>query len=283
MPSPAFQECPPPIVGVDFFLGAFLLVGTLVSFLPQHIKLVMKTSHVGLSLYKGSVGTMTATCGLLYFGALQYYELFYCCPDAFTCVGHVMPFLQLAMIVLCDVTILFLYVYYFDLKWYHDNGIDYHKMWAETRAAVFGTLLFQVILASVFIGLALTSGFGSDSMELFGTILIGFSSVGQFVQWGPQIYTTYKLKQVGSLSLPMIFLQAGGAALTAYFFSLDGEGWYIWAPFVVSSVLLTVLFLESMYFLRRGKKTDAETANTSGAVNYDPKADNEPLLSAKSR
>ena len=274
MPPALPEECPEPVIGVNFFLGVFLLVGTLVSFLPQHVKLVLKTSHVGLSLYKGSVGTMTATSGLFYFTALQYYELFYCCPDAFTCIGHVMPFLQLAMIVLCDVTILFLYVYYFDLKWYHDNGIDYHKAWAETKWAVLGTFSFQLVLATTFLGIALTSGFGSDAMEIFGTVLIGFASVGQFVQWTPQIYKTYQLKRVGALSLPMIFLQAGGAALTAYFFSLDGEGWYIWAPFVISSFLLTTLFLESMYYIRRAKRLEAADA-AAGNVQGDEK---QPLV-----
>jgi uncharacterized protein with PQ loop repeat len=270
------QECPPIVEGIDFYLGAFLLVGTLISFLPQHVKLLKKESHVGLSLYKGAVGTITATCGATYFVALQTYSLFYCCPTPFVCFGHVLPFLQLAMIVLCDVAILFLYVYYFDLKFLADSGIDYHRAWAETRYAVLGTFAVQLVLACTLLGLALTKGFGSDAMNLFGGILVVCSSVGQFVQWTPQIVKTYQLKRVGALSLPMIFLQAGGAALTAYFFSVDGE-WYIWTPFVISSVLLTVLFVESMYYVRQAKLREANGGG-AGNVQGDDYDNTDPLL-----
>ena len=280
MPPALPEECPPPVEGIDFFLGLFLLVGTLVSFLPQHIKLILKTSHVGLSLYKGAVGTMTATCGVFYFSALQYYELFYCgANDPFIMFGHIMPLLQLGLILVCDVTILFLYIYYFDLKWYHDNDLDPHKAWTETKFAVLGTFIFQLVIASVFAGLAFTQGFGSPAMENFGFALIIGGSIGQLVQWGPQIFTTYRLKRVGSLSLPMIFLQAGGAALTAYFFSVDGDGWYIWAPFVVASVLLTVLFIESIYFMRKEKHKLAAASTTSFSTgNVQFESGTEPLL-----
>ena len=63
------------------------------------------------------------------------------------------------------------------------------------------------------------------------------------------------MKRVGSLSILMIGLQGGGAALTAYFFSLDAD-WVVWLPFVIASVLLTTLFFLALYYTIQERKAE---------------------------
>ena len=76
-----------------------------------------------------------------------------------------------------------------------------------------------------------------------------------FLLQAPQIWKTYHMKRVGSLSILMIGLQGGGAALTAYFFSLDAD-WVVWLPFVIASVLLTILFLLALYYTLQERKAE---------------------------
>lgn len=139
--------CPGEPAAIDLALGIFLLVGTLVSYLPQHIKLLMKKSHVGLSINKVSIGTMTATSGCIYYASLQYHEAFLCCgPEVsgLECFANVMNFLQLVIILLSDIAILFLFMLFFDKKWLDANGFDGNKLYKESLFVTAVVCLYMV-------------------------------------------------------------------------------------------------------------------------------------------
>lgn len=70
------------------------------------------------------------------------------------------------------------------------------------------------------------------------------------VQYFPQIWTTYHLKHVGSLSIPMMFLQTPGGLLFAasLYARLGAEGWSTWAVYLLTALMQgCVLFLAVYY------------------------------------
>lgn len=255
--SSEISTCPGEPSTAVLGLGIFLLIGTIVSFVPQHIKLIMKKSHVGLSISKVVLACMTASTGMTYYAMLEYHNTFFCCTtSSLVCFANVNNFLQLVMIVLCDQLILFLFVYYFDHKWLRENGQDHLQHWVEAKRLIAAVVVYQAFLALLFTITITVTGWGSQTSQIIGSILLLVSSLGTVLQWAPQIYRTYKLKHVGALSIPMIILQAIGAVLTAVFFYADAPDSLTWLPFVIATVLITTLCIMAVYYWIQDKRRE---------------------------
>ncbi|OCT44424.1 PQ loop repeat protein [Cladophialophora carrionii] len=70
------------------------------------------------------------------------------------------------------------------------------------------------------------------------------------VQYFPQIYTTYRLKRVGSLSIPMMCIQTPGSFVWAGSLAarLGPEGWSAWGVYLVTGCLQGCLLGMGSYF-----------------------------------
>lgn len=70
------------------------------------------------------------------------------------------------------------------------------------------------------------------------------------IQYFPQIYTTYTLGHVGSLSIPMMCIQTPGGYLFAGSLAarLGVEGWSTWGVYLVSATLQGCLLVMGIYF-----------------------------------
>lgn len=82
------------------------------------------------------------------------------------------------------------------------------------------------------------------------------------IQYFPQIYTTYKLKSLGSLSIPMMCVQTPGGYLWAASLAarLGWEGWSAWILYVFISTLQGVVLGMGLWFKwkKRGQVDDDE-------------------------
>ena len=86
-------------------------------------------------------------------------------------------------------------------------------------------------------------------LGIFGTCLAA-------VQFLPQIWTTWKLKAVGSLSIPMMCIQTPGSflgvgSLAARF---GWEGWSTWGIYLVTGILQGCLLAMGVTFELRARK-----------------------------
>lgn len=70
------------------------------------------------------------------------------------------------------------------------------------------------------------------------------------VQYFPQIYTTLRLRCVGSLSIPMMCIQTPGALVWAGSLAarLGPQGWSTWGILVVTAFLQGTLLVLSVFF-----------------------------------
>lgn len=88
------------------------------------------------------------------------------------------------------------------------------------------------------------------------------------IQYFPQIYTTYKLKSLGSLSIPMMCVQTPGGYLWAASLAarLGWEGWSAWILYVFISTLQGVVLGMGLWFKwkKRGQVDDYEEEEEDG-------------------
>ena len=77
-----------------------------------------------------------------------------------------------------------------------------------------------------------------------------FASVLTTLQYLPQLYTTYRLRAVGSLSIPMMLIQTPGGYLWAITLALrvGWPGWSLWLIYVVAATLQGLLLLMALWF-----------------------------------
>ncbi|KCV72212.1 hypothetical protein H696_01612 [Fonticula alba] len=237
----------------DFVLGILLFFGTIISFAPQHWRLIAKRSHIGLSYSKVILGTFTATCGVGYYSILEFHNAFRCCTDSFTCFDNLLNFLQLVAIYACDLFILFLYIWFFDFRGLKSTGVNVRREWRITLWVMAALIAYMIAVFTTVAVLAWAFDIYGPAAQTIGSILVLGSAIGQLTQWCPQIYTTWKLKSIGSLSLPMVLLQCIGSAITAYFISTVSPP-MLWMPFLIATFLTAIIFVEGGYFWWRERR-----------------------------
>ena len=77
------------------------------------------------------------------------------------------------------------------------------------------------------------------------------------IQYFPQIWTTYNLKHVGSLSIPMMLIQTPGSFVWAGSLAarLGMDGWSTWGVYVVTGCLQGCLLAMGIYFEMQARKS----------------------------
>lgn len=95
------------------------------------------------------------------------------------------------------------------------------------------------------------------------------------LQYFPQIWTTFKLRHVGSLSVPMMMIQVPGSFImaTSLAVRLGLNGWSTWAVYVVSGTLQGCLLTEALWF-QSHERDEAQSRKSSlvgdqGSLNGD--------------
>lgn len=113
------------------------------------------------------------------------------------------------------------------------------------------------------------------ALATWANVLGVMAAVLAAIQYFPQIYTTYMLKHVGSLSIPMMCIQTPGGFLFAGSLAsrLGVSGWSTWGVYLVSGTLQGVLLAMAVYYeiQTRNRK---DSINVSHATVNDYLADN---------
>ena len=97
----------------------------------------------------------------------------------------------------------------------------------------------------------------SDNLQGWANFLGVFATILASIQYFPQIYTTYTLRQVGSLSIPMMCIQTPGSFLWAASLAarLGKAGWSAWGVYTVTGCLQGTLLVMAIYFELRARKS----------------------------
>ncbi|KAF4126503.1 CTNS protein [Geosmithia morbida] len=262
---------------LELTVSIVLLLGIMISYLPQHYRIISRGTSEGISPYFVLLGTTSATAGfanILTVGPSR--TAIGCCKEleSFQCAVGLLGVVQLGAQWLCYSLILILFLIFFRGK---DPEDSLHEFQAETsgwRTAV------TVGLVCIFHGLvvvSLTALFylaWPRRLDSWANILGVMGALLAAVQYLPQIWTTYHLKHVGSLSIPMMFIQTpGGLVFAASLYARLGvEGWSTWLIYLLASAMQGTVLAMAIYYEIQNRNQRAQ-ANGHSEVDTEPYVD----------
>lgn len=95
-----------------------------------------------------------------------------------------------------------------------------------------------------------------DYLLVWANVLGITAAILAAIQYFPQIWTTYRLQHVGSLSIPMMLIQTPGSFVWAGSLAarLGIEGWSTWGVYLITGSLQGCLLALGIYFEYQARK-----------------------------
>jgi len=212
-----------------------------------------------------------------------------CCRevDEFACVAGLLGIAQVGVQWSCFTVILLLFLIFFPrtappLTDDQDDppkdrlASSYRTALAVTAASVMHAVIIAILSFYFVYARPAHAQSWANFLGIFSTVLAS-------IQYFPQIYTTYMLKRVGSLSIPMMLIQTPGSFVWAGSLAarLGSEGWSAWGVYLVTGCLQGMLLTMGSYFeiMHRKREKQELQARMSQSQPETPFATEEtPLL-----
>ncbi|KAG7095524.1 hypothetical protein E1B28_006262 [Marasmius oreades] len=257
-----------------------LCVGLVISYVPQHYRIIHNDSSEGLSPWYLLLGTTSATAGLLNIVTMQW-GIVRCCRvlSIGSCIEMTAGIIQVGLQWSMFTLIFVLYMIYYPphLRYQgrtelHDSrpplGLRKPRKTPEWRTSialswVAGVHFFVSAWTTLFLLLTFPPDIApspspspepiplpspdspiSLSVSRWATFLGVSSAVFAATQYIPQIAHTARHKVVGALSIPMMCIQTPGAVLMVLSIALrPSTNWTSWITFAVAGIMQGTLLL----------------------------------------
>ncbi|KAF8604799.1 hypothetical protein BDV93DRAFT_522124 [Ceratobasidium sp. AG-I] len=281
-----FTGCKPHHDSFTLILSSGLIVGLILSYLPQHFRIIKEKSSEGLSPWYLLLGSTSSAAGFLNVLTLQW-GVIRCCKELTkgACTESVLGIIQVFFQWLMFSVIFVLYLIYFPphLKYVtvkpkpHPNhparcdcetcelarGGEYQESTSEWKMSV---VLACVVCAHFLVSLFTTffivlyddRDLGDHEsppnrrVSVWATFLGVSSTLLCAIQYAPQIYRTWHAKTVGSLSLLMMCIQTPGAVLMVLSIALrEGTDWTSWGMFAMAGIMQGILLVMCLFWKQR--------------------------------
>ncbi|EAX91465.1 hypothetical protein TVAG_276840 [Trichomonas vaginalis G3] len=252
---------PKPVI-VWTIVGTVLLIITIVSYIPQPIKIIKKMSSYGLA----PVSTFSSTI-CLWFVVFNVLCLKW---EDFVGVFHHLNFYTYARFLtfancfaqwflMSQVPYLIMLFYDKEIRPGMDEG-TIKKGWKEFRSV--SVILMCIYVPCIFIWglLGMYTGFTSTAIDYLGHIsgIVGF--IIEVLQFIPQIIKTFRMKSSGNLSILMLEIQAPVNLGNAMFMCFGNhESWTTYAASIADGCWEFVLLAMCIYYnkvQKRGEGSD---------------------------
>jgi uncharacterized protein with PQ loop repeat len=257
-------------------LASFLVIGILVSYLPQHYKIFARRSSEGLSPYwvlLGGLSSIAAIGNILVLPASR--QQMSCCTelDGGACAAALLGVAQIGVQWTCFMIIVLLFLVFFprsdaeaqDLT-ASTASLTHSNPAKRSDQLIVGASIFVSFFLVAMVSLVLVFRYPHHTQtwaDLLGTI----SGVLSGVQYLPQIYYTWVLKDLKSLSLGTLVIQAPGAFVFAFSLwqRVGWEGWSTWLVYIVTGLLQAVLLVMAVRYWSANKDVDNDSVVGDGA------------------
>jgi len=257
LPNPRCSDLANPNIAT-FSLALFIVVGILVSYLPQHLRIISRRSSEGLSPYFVLLGTTSGTFALLNILTLpRSQEDIACCGEVsrFACLAGLLGIAQVAVQWGCFTVIMFLFLIFFPTPGpeEHVPGSPPQPTWRDALLVVLTCVAHFIIVVIISAVLQL---FYPNLLGSWATILGLCAALLACIQYVPQLWTTWRLQHVMSLSIPMMCIQTPGSFVFAASLAmrLGASGWSAWGVYIVTGLLQGCLLFMGIKFELRDRQ-----------------------------
>ncbi|KAI8338533.1 hypothetical protein BC941DRAFT_351317 [Chlamydoabsidia padenii] len=260
--------CEPHHDATSLYISGFLCIGLVVSYLPQHHRIISNKTSEGFSPWFLLLGVVSSTSSFFNIILLQWHDII-CCQSlaAGSCLESLMGVIQIGIQWMMFSLVFALFLVYFpdDRKRHQSSHAVISNEW-KVSLTIAGLCLGHLAL-SFFISLGLLSFVGGPDNHRWTNLWAGFLGILSMIlagmQYLPQIWKTWKQKSVGALSIPMMMLQTPGTALFVYsLMNRQGINWTAWITYLVTGVLQGMLLsLCIAWYFRNKSLADKESSN----------------------
>ncbi|KAK3651530.1 hypothetical protein LTR56_005672 [Elasticomyces elasticus] len=252
-------------------LAAVLLFGILLSYLPQHLKILSRRSSEGLSpwwVLLGALSSIAALGNILTLPTSR--EDVACCKQIGKgeCAAALLGVAQIGCQWGCFMFIVMLFLIYFphptsttadltsSVSSLTSPATPPPKRRDAVIVAVTTTLALLTIGATSLVLVAAYPHHTQTWANLLG-VIAGLLSAVQYV---PQIWYTWHLRDVKSLSVITMLIQVPGAFLFAFSLwqRVGWEGWSTWAVYIVTGFLQGILLVMAIVYYVQHRQAEKE-------------------------
>ncbi|KAI8919434.1 hypothetical protein DFJ77DRAFT_413822, partial [Powellomyces hirtus] len=242
-------------------LGLFITTGTVVSYVPQIVKIMQKKSSEGLSLYfffLGAIGMNALVANVL----ILSFPSIICCLRSpkwgpLLCTENTFGVTQVSVQTFCFMTCVALFYIYYPPHLQHTHTEPRGLTPAYRRARWVGVTIVSFCAALFFTTLAIllyaTDENGDSKTGTWVAGVLGMlATITSVLQFLPQLLHTWGKQSVGALSIPMMMMQTPGGFLMAYSLYIQpNANWTSWLPYLICGLLQGVLLLMCIAFTLR--------------------------------
>jgi uncharacterized protein with PQ loop repeat len=235
-------------------IGTGIFVGTALSVVPQIVVLIRRRTNFGLNasfVFLTNLGHFCVFTNITSLHATDFVAIVQ--RATFSSYPTFLTFLNIFCLWFFYHYVVHLNLMYFDIEQRS------HRSVGQTRAMRFVTIGFTVgwgflflAMAAVLAALLASYGMRSIALESFGGVC-GLAAVGiSLAQYLPQMVTTIRLRDNGSLSILMLTLQFPGGLVNALFMWLGRhEAWSSWASTMAAAIQQMILLGICLFFKAR--------------------------------
>ncbi|KAL7715104.1 PQ loop repeat protein [Entamoeba marina] len=255
-------------------IGILILLGTVLSVLPQYVKLIQKRDSSGLSpfyLLIQFINQVTAVANVCITNATYIHS----CPYVgySKCLPVLISWLQAVLLSCVYLPQIFFYLAFFPNR--KDWSLFKLPLICTPFVVLFGAICYaSVPLFEVFDG---ECGVGTS---LFGNIYGIVATICVIIQWSPQIVMTFMRKGAGALSLVMFCITAPGMIiLSLYMIFITKQSVSTWLSNAASAIQQTILWILLLYYeivMKKIFKRDLEQERLDRLANQNK--EKSPLL-----
>ena len=253
----------------DLFALGFL-IGLLIIYVPQFYKINKKRTSLGFSVWFMFLGHTASFISCL--NALVFYiNNLWTCHGIRNCTEEFLGFGLIGI-----QWFLYWIQYLLFVKFYpkkksrkllgeDDPPLTFCQKLQTPKA----TLIYSHVIGVIF--LCLTMGLlghhhwinpSTDDLKVWVGVMEGTISIMFLAHYIPQIWETYKLKQVGSMSLITLALMTPGTFLWAIFLATqsfwipeaEGSSPLVWVPYLIVGAFQVGLLVMGIYYDRKNKE-----------------------------